>query len=72
MKVGVVGAGTMGAGIAQVCLLAGHEVRLYDVSQDATDAGRARLEAGLQRLVARGKLDPAASRGCPHALDDGG
>ncbi|HVQ21926.1 MAG TPA: 3-hydroxyacyl-CoA dehydrogenase NAD-binding domain-containing protein [Candidatus Saccharimonadia bacterium] len=60
MKVGVVGAGTMGAGIAQVCLLGGHEVRLYDVSPEATDAGRRRLEARLGQMVAKGRLDAAA------------
>ena len=58
MIVEIVGAGTMGAGIAQVCLVAGHSVRLYDVSPEAIAAGRARIEAGLGRLVAKGKLEP--------------
>jgi len=58
--VGIVGAGTMGAGIAQVCLVAGHTVRLYDASPEATEAGRGRIEAGLGRLVAKGKLEPMA------------
>jgi 3-hydroxybutyryl-CoA dehydrogenase len=56
--VGIVGAGTMGAGIAQVCLVAGHDVRLHDVSPDALWSGRDRLEAGLGRLVAKGRLTP--------------
>ena len=57
--VGVVGAGTMGAGVAQVCLAAGHEVLLYDVADGAVERGRARIEDGLRRLVARGRLAEA-------------
>jgi 3-hydroxybutyryl-CoA dehydrogenase len=54
--VGVVGAGTMGAGIAQVCLAAGHAVRLYEASPEAVARGSARIADGLERLVARGRL----------------
>jgi 3-hydroxybutyryl-CoA dehydrogenase len=59
MVVGVVGAGTMGAGIAQVALQAGHEVLLHDVDPEAIQRGRERISAGLQRLVDRGTLDAA-------------
>ena len=54
--VGVVGAGTMGAGIAQVCLQAGHEVVLFDVDEAAVARGRERIAAGLQRMVDKGRL----------------
>ena len=56
MIVGVVGAGTMGAGIAQVCLQAGHEVLLHDVDHAAIERGRARIADGLEKLVKKGRL----------------
>jgi 3-hydroxybutyryl-CoA dehydrogenase len=54
--VGVVGAGTMGAGIAQVCLQAGHEVVLHDVDEAAIEHGRKRIADGLERLVKKRRL----------------
>lgn len=58
--VGVVGAGTMGAGIAQVALQAGHEVQLHDVDHAAIESGRARIADGLQKVVDKGRLAPDA------------
>jgi 3-hydroxybutyryl-CoA dehydrogenase len=70
MVVGVVGAGTMGAGIAQVALQAGHEVLLHDVDAAAIQRGRERIAAGLQRLVDRGTLDAAQRTAYLAALRD--
>ncbi|GHG59012.1 3-hydroxyacyl-CoA dehydrogenase [Streptomyces griseocarneus] len=57
--VSVVGTGTMGQGIAQVALLAGHPVRLYDAAPGrAAEAGRG-IAARLDRLVDKGRLDAA-------------
>lgn len=58
MTVGVVGAGTMGAGIAQAALSAGHTVLLHDDDQQALERGRARVEAALDRQLAKGRLSP--------------
>jgi 3-hydroxybutyryl-CoA dehydrogenase len=55
--IGVVGAGTMGAGIAQVALEAGHEVVLYDVDEQALDRGIERVRTGLGRRAAKLELD---------------
>jgi 3-hydroxybutyryl-CoA dehydrogenase len=59
LVVGVVGAGTMGAGIAQVCLQAGHEVLLYDVDDVAIERGTDRIRDGFERLVSKGRLTTA-------------
>uniref|UniRef100_UPI003BAA0847 3-hydroxyacyl-CoA dehydrogenase n=1 Tax=Stappia sp. TaxID=1870903 RepID=UPI003BAA0847 len=54
--VAVVGAGTMGAGIAQVAAAGGHDVLLYDAVPGAAAAGLLRLSEGLERRVARGRM----------------
>jgi 3-hydroxybutyryl-CoA dehydrogenase len=48
----------MGAGIAQVCLQAGHEVLLHDVDHLAIERGRSRVADGLAKLVDKGRLTP--------------
>lgn len=58
--VAVIGAGTMGAGIAQVAAAAGHRVFLFDARADAAPKARQGIDAALAKLVARGKLDHAA------------
>ncbi len=55
--VGVVGAGTMGAGIAQSALEAGYAVVITDVDAAAIERGRARVRAGLDRRVRRLGID---------------
>ncbi|MBZ6226342.1 3-hydroxybutyryl-CoA dehydrogenase [Streptomyces olivaceus] len=59
LRIGVVGAGQMGAGIAEVCARAGLNTRLVDVSSHALTSGRSRLEASLQRSVDRGRATTA-------------
>lgn len=56
--VGVIGAGTMGNGIAQVCAMAGLQVTLVDVSDTALQRGLATITASLDRLVQKEKLQP--------------
>ena len=56
MTVGVIGAGTMGAGIAQAALAGGHSVLLYDADAAALERGRARIEAALDRQLEKGRL----------------
>ena len=55
-SIGVIGAGTMGHGIAQVAALAGFEVVLVDISADALARGRAGIEKSLGKLVDKGRL----------------
>ncbi|MEJ4098078.1 3-hydroxybutyryl-CoA dehydrogenase [Corynebacterium bovis] len=55
-RVGVVGAGQMGSGIAEVAAKAGSDVLVWEGKQEALDAGRARIEKSLAKAVDRGKL----------------
>jgi enoyl-CoA hydratase/3-hydroxyacyl-CoA dehydrogenase len=55
-RVAVVGAGDMGHGIAEVALLAGYEVRLYDVKQAYLDRGVQRIHESLETLLSKGKI----------------
>jgi len=56
VNVTILGAGTMGAGIAQACLQAGHAVSLFDAQADALAAGRERIARGLTRAEEKGHL----------------
>ncbi len=58
-KIGVVGAGTMGLGIAQVCAGAGYTTILYDISASILEKAEAAIAANLEQGVQRGKLTPA-------------
>jgi 3-hydroxybutyryl-CoA dehydrogenase len=58
-KVGVVGAGQMGSGIAHVVALAGHEVVLHDVSAERIEAGLATINGNLARQIQKGLIGDA-------------
>ncbi len=58
--IAVVGAGAMGAGIAQVAAAAGHPVLLYDSAAGAAARGLGSIGAGLAKLVERGRMQAAA------------
>jgi len=55
-KVGVIGFGLMGGGIAQVCALAGYDTRVLDVDEERVARGQATVRARLERDVARARM----------------
>ncbi len=57
----VLGAGTMGAGIAQACAAVGHAVTMVDADEAALERGRTAIQTSLARLVRKGTLDQAAA-----------
>jgi len=57
--IGVIGAGTMGNGIAQVCAVAGLQVTMIDISEEAVQRGLKTLAGSLDRLVKKEKLAPS-------------
>ena len=58
-KVGVVGAGQMGNGIAHVCALAGYRVLLADISEDRVKAGLATIDGNMARQTTSGRITEA-------------
>ncbi len=58
-KIGVIGAGQMGGGIAQVAAQSGIEVVLVDAQRDWAERGKKKIDAALDKLVQKGKLDAA-------------
>jgi 3-hydroxyacyl-CoA dehydrogenase/enoyl-CoA hydratase/3-hydroxybutyryl-CoA epimerase len=62
-KVGILGAGMMGQGIAYVSAMAGIEVVLKDISQEAADKGKAYSEKLLQKRVSRGRMAEEKAKG---------
>jgi 3-hydroxybutyryl-CoA dehydrogenase len=59
-KIGIIGAGQMGTGIAQVCAQSGIEAALNDISEARINAGLATIAGNLARQVERSQLDPKA------------
>ncbi|MGB7206919.1 MAG: 3-hydroxyacyl-CoA dehydrogenase NAD-binding domain-containing protein, partial [Anderseniella sp.] len=55
-KIGVIGAGQMGSGIAHVCALSGYNVGLYDISDKAIEQGLATINGNMARQVKSGKI----------------
>lgn len=57
-KVGVVGAGTMGQGIAQVAAMSGYSVVLYDINRDMLKKAHSNIVSNLDKGISKGKVDP--------------
>jgi 3-hydroxybutyryl-CoA dehydrogenase len=72
-RIGVIGTGQMGTGIAQVCIVAGYQVKLFDQSAEVVAWSLAQIERNLERLVTKGRLAPddrpAALARLGHGLD---
>lgn len=58
MVIGIVGAGAMGAGIAQVAAMAGNEVRLFDTSSEAKNNALLKITESINKFVAKGQVSP--------------
>ena len=66
--VGVVGAGAMGRGIAQIAAQAGSRVRLFDTQAAAVDKAVQEIAGQWDRLQEKGRMDAAAVRDCKSRL----
>ena len=63
MKVGVIGAGNMGSGIAQAFVQGGYDIALCDIKAEWAAGGKEKIKKNLAKMVAKGKIDQAAMDG---------
>ena len=61
-RIGVLGAGQMGAGIAQVASCSGYPVTMVDINEDALDRGMDSIRSSLQRIVSKGRMEQKESQ----------
>lgn len=57
-KVGIIGGGAMGSGIAQVAAVAGHPVVLFDIQTESLEKAKRGIQAGIDKLVEKNKISP--------------
>jgi len=67
-KIGVIGAGTMGSGIAEVCARGGVGTTVIELDESFLPVARSRIEASLQKAVDRGRLEPSVREAAIEAL----
>lgn len=58
MKVGIIGAGVMGSGIAQVCAMSGYDTVLFDINQNVLKTASETIQKNLNKAIELGKMDP--------------
>ena len=61
-KIGVIGAGQIGCGIAHVCAVSGFDVYLVDISTEALERARSNMTDSLDHQVSKGKISEATGR----------
>ncbi|HAW19663.1 MAG TPA: 3-hydroxybutyryl-CoA dehydrogenase [Flavobacteriales bacterium] len=69
MEIGVIGAGTMGSGIAQVAAQSGHKVWLFDTNEAALEKATKALAKIMARLVEKGRLSEADAQGIKERIN---
>lgn len=69
MRIAVIGGGTMGAGIAEVCACAGVDVTLCELNQDLAERSKQRIARSLERAVRKGRLEEAARHAALARID---
>ncbi len=70
-KIGIIGAGQMGAGIAHVCALSDYQVRLMDISSEQLENSITKINDNLDRQVKRSLIDELAKKEALNSIDTG-